>query len=118
MELVHQAQGIELIADGVDAVGDDQDRPIVVLGDEVAQQPADGAGQAGALAALAHQGELAVDARDGAGVAAGHQGAGLLDGHVVDAVAVGVSQVDDARQGTAWCMDLPSRVVRGRGGRL
>ena len=62
MELPFEAEFRELPTDGVDAVGDDEDRAVVPFGNEVAQQPADGAGEEDAFAALSNEGELAIDA--------------------------------------------------------
>ena len=83
MELVGQALLLEVAVDDVDAVGGHQARPGGALGDEVAQRPADRPRQQDVLAARRHQGELAVEARDGVGASLGEQGAGLLGGQVV-----------------------------------
>ena len=53
--------------------------PSLALGDEVAQRPADGAGHADVDAGRGDEGEVAVDAADGRGVAGGDQGPRLVD---------------------------------------
>src|SRR5205814_1505991 len=97
MELIVEAKLAKLPADGVDAIGDDQNWPVVMLGDEIAQQPADGTGHADTLAALPYQRELAVDG--GNAVAARDEGASLLYLHVVNTIAGWVGEIDDPRQG-------------------
>ena len=44
MELSIKSLGLELIENTVNAISHDQDWAVVMLGDEVPQQPADGAG--------------------------------------------------------------------------
>ena len=56
MELIFQAKRGELTADGVDTVADDKVRPIVELGDRIAEQPTDGAAHVDAAARAARSG--------------------------------------------------------------
>ncbi len=73
MELIGQSFRLEMSVNGVDAVGGDEGGAGRALGDEVAQRPADGAGHADVNAGCGDQGEVAVDAAHGRGVAGGDE---------------------------------------------
>ena len=95
--------------DGVDAVGDDKQRPGRFLGQEVSQRPAQAAGQADPLALARDERERAVDAEDRVRIVGKQTPARLVDRHVEDVLILVRNEVgypvDGAFGGRAHCHD-------------
>ena len=72
MKLVEQTQLFQARPNRFDALGHDEHRAVLALGDEVAQQPPDRAGHTDAVAIAGHDGELPLDLSHLPGITRGH----------------------------------------------
>ncbi len=96
MKLAVEALNLELLVKRVDAVGHDERRALLTLGEEVAHRAVEGARHADCFAFADEQGEGAVNVANGIGYAGKHTPACFVHGHVVDAIERRIEEVNDA----------------------
>ena len=96
MKLAVESLGLELVVNGVNAVGHDERRALVPLGEEVAHRAVEGARHADCFAFACEQGEGAVNVANGFRLAGKHTLACFVHGHVVDAIERRIQEINDA----------------------
>ena len=96
MKLISETLFLEPLSNGIDAMSDDERRPLDLLGQKVAQRPVERTGQLDRLAVLGDERERAVEVADGFRRAVEHALARLPGGEVEQLGFVGVGQVNDA----------------------
>src|SRR5262249_45241353 len=90
---------LQAVPDGVDPVGDHEQRPVRLLGEEIAQRPVEAPGEADLDSLLRHQGEGARDAEHSLGVVGQEQAPGRRDREVAEALVFIGDEVQDAGDG-------------------
>ena len=95
MKLVAKTLFFKPLANGVDAMSDDERRTLDLLGQEIAQWPVERAGQLDRLATLGNERERAVEVTDGFRRVGKHALARLVGGEVEQLGLIGISQVND-----------------------
>ena len=96
MKLIAKSLFLEPLVNSIDAMSDDERRPLDLLCQKVAQRSVERAGQLDRLAVLGDKREGAVEVADGFRRAGEHALARLGAGEIVQLGLVGIGQVNDA----------------------
>ena len=99
MKLIRETGVFERPLQSVDAVCDEQRRPLLPLREEVAHRPIQRASHPDRDAVHGHERERSVDGANRRRIAAEHAATGLIHVDVVKLVQIGVEQVDHAFEG-------------------
>jgi hypothetical protein len=97
MELSGPSTSRQFSGDLVDALGDDQHRPVDGLRQEVAQRPVEASGKEDALTVLSNEGERAVKVENFSGVTSEQRAPSLRFVDRPEALGIFRNKVDDAR---------------------
>ena len=107
--------GLEAAPDLVDPLGDDEHRPVGLLGQEVAQRAVEAAGEADAVALARREREGAADAERLARVGGEEAPLGLGAVQAEEELGRGIDEVEDAGDGDGHGRDHTQRPARGPG---
>src|SRR5688572_4656199 len=121
VKLAVEALGFELVVKGVDAVGHDERRAFLTLGEEVTHRPVERPRHADGFAFAREQGEGAVNVADGCRFPGKHTLARILNAHVVDAIERRIEEINDAfnsvvhkNKSESGCLSMANSIRRAR----
>jgi hypothetical protein len=96
VELIKQTVLRQLVADLLDAFGDDQDRPVTLFRQEVPHGPSQRTGHPDLSSHAMQERELPVDLTNLFCLPAAQSLNGFLDRHIEDQIAIRIQQIDQA----------------------